>query len=112
MSQTWKPDTCSCVIQQDFNYAVTPPTLTSQVILRSCPRHSTPSDVSTENTLKNRGLAELLAVVATLDLTNEVRWVIDASGNILITITRNLTTQQRTNLAARLLAISPKLILQ
>jgi hypothetical protein len=116
-TQIWRPDTCSCVIEQVFDYATDPATLVEQTIIKACPNHSTPVDVLAENQIKNRGVIKVAeALGAKPDL---VKWNFDGDRKCVLNSsvteegqsTKSLNNSEKNNVRTELAKISEKLIL-
>lgn len=106
--QLWRPDTCSCHIEQTFDYDTNPATLVESKIIVACPLHSDVASVLEDNIAKNKGVG---FISSTLSKTSEeIEWSVDkASGDINIKTPTNTAVNDKTAIKAEFANISDKL---
>lgn len=94
----FRPDTCGCTLEQTWEDSTSPWTFVSGRIVIADAAHvnSTYEQVLLENQLKNFAISSLLTVMANNNLTeDDIRWRFDESRRVIITISSNVTNQQR-----------------
>jgi hypothetical protein len=96
--QIWRPDTCACVFEQEYDYSTKPQTLVSTKALTVCPFHNGDHDlVLDENQTKNKVLGKIIELhpELTVDIiekgqvvgrelkdTIEYKWSYDQNRNL------------------------------
>ena len=69
--QLWRPDTCDCEFEQEFDYDVKPPALVGAIATRTCQFHNGDHNlVLAENQTKNMVLGKILELHP--ELTDDV----------------------------------------
>ena len=90
----WRPDTCDCKIEYQWDDTVPPDQRTHTVssIVKACPIHSHHTDIAThyddvlgENQSKNKAIGLLIKTFEKLDGgQNEIKWRFEADRSIVL----------------------------
>lgn len=72
-SQIWRPDTCGCEIEQEYDYSTQTPTFVSGKHLKRCDVHPSHKydDILNENQKKNKVLYEILSNYTEIQKVND-----------------------------------------
>lgn len=91
---TWRPDTCGCVLEFEFDADEPEETRvhTPTKVVKACQHHPDGAGpeahhaaVLAENQLKNRALNEVLAQIPD-ELKKDVSWSLDAERKVIISV--------------------------
>ena len=111
-TQIWKPDTCDCEIEQQWDYSTSPANLTVSDIKKHCKSHITSehTDIVSENQTKNKSLNKVVEFLPQLNI-RDITWSFDISRTLVITLPNSISTSQKNTIITLLASISNKIII-
>lgn len=107
--QIWGPDTCKCKIEQTFDYSTQPAALIESTIITACPEHTNSNNeiIVKENTDKNRLVGKIIELYPDVK-PEDVPFFYDQDRNVVLLLSKQLTSQEKQDLGNELLKVTDK----